>query len=147
MARPTITFGSATSGITLAVWRRVHAPAENYWDGNWLSTEIRIAVGSFKGQIDADLRAEEFERFKNQLQNLHDGSVGHAEFETVEGWITLHLVVTDGLGHIRCDGTVTDQPGIGNRLTFSLDLDQSYLPQLIADLDELTTNFPVVGAP
>jgi hypothetical protein len=62
----------------------------------------------------------------------------------MEGWVSLDFE-GDRLGHIRCSGTVMDDPGIGNRLNFTLDLDQSYLPQLISDLDHLIEVFPPIG--
>ncbi len=62
----------------------------------------------------------------------------------MEGWVAL-VFQGDLVGHIKCSGTVLDQPGIGNRLEFTLDLDQSYLPKLLSDLDHLVETFPVIG--
>jgi hypothetical protein len=64
----------------------------------------------------------------------------------MEGWVTL-LLDGDGLGHVAFRGTVVDQPGIGNRLDFSLELDQSQLPSLICELDHILATYPVIGTP
>lgn len=40
-----------------------------------------------------------------------------------------------------------DQPGIGNRLTFGLDFDQTELPEILRGLDAICAAFPVVGKP
>jgi hypothetical protein len=40
-----------------------------------------------------------------------------------------------------------DEPGIGNRLTFGLDFDQTELPEILRGLDAICVAFPVVGKP
>jgi hypothetical protein len=39
------------------------------------------------------------------------------------------------------------QPGIGNRLTFGLDFDQTELPEILRGLDAICAAFPVIGKP
>jgi hypothetical protein len=41
--------------------------AEDYWDGNWLTCEVRIAAGGFRGKFQSNLRTDELERFANQV--------------------------------------------------------------------------------
>ena len=142
-----VVFGTVARGILLTVHRRTHAGAEDYWDGNWLSTDIRATICGFNVRVDADLRVDEFEAFRSEVSELHSGARRDAKLETMEGWISMHLTLTDRLGHICCTGTILDEPGIGNHLEFSLDIDQSYLPQLVRELDEVLVNFPIVGAP
>jgi hypothetical protein len=51
----------------------------------------------------------------------------------------------DKTGHIRCDCFLMDAAGIGNRLTFKLDLDQTYLPALLNEIDVAISAFSIVG--
>ena len=56
----------------------------------------------------------------------------------------LHLrLIGDGKGHIELTGEIADQPGIGNRLHFTLQIDQSQLGASIHELEKVTTEFPV----
>jgi hypothetical protein len=62
-----IIFGGAQNGITMSVMRRTHTGCTDYWDGNWLTTDVRVAIGGFRGRVDCDLRAEEFLKFRDDL--------------------------------------------------------------------------------
>ena len=54
----------------------------------------------------------------------------------MEGQLLLRLI-GDGKGHIELTGEVADQPGIGNRLNFTLRCDQSLLGASIRDLEKV----------
>jgi len=64
----------------------------------------------------------------------------------MEQWLTLSIV-GDGIGHFSVDCTACDQPGMGNTLRFKLAFDQTELPAMLRDLDELIRLFPVRGKP
>ena len=49
----------------------------------------------------------------------------------------------DGKGHIELVGQVADQPGIGNRLHFTLHFDQSQLAASVHELEKVIAEFPV----
>jgi hypothetical protein len=51
-------------------------------------------------------------------------------------------LVGDGKGHIALRGEVADQPGVGNRLHFTLQFDQSQLGASVRELERLTLQFP-----
>lgn len=144
MHHPTLLIGNQSNGVTLVTWRRTHAGTSDYWDGNWVSTRIEILAGGFRGKIEADLRSEEFDAFRKGVQQLYATLNGRAELSTLEGWITLTLE-GDGRGHVKVTGAVLDQPGIGNRLIFNFDLDQTYLPEVIEQLNLILETYPVVG--
>ena len=83
--------------------------------------------------------------FLAQLRPLHETLRGTAEFSTLEE--QLHLRVTgDGKGHMELVGEVADQPGIGNRLHFTLHFDQSQLAASIRELERVTAESPVRAA-
>ena len=64
----------------------------------------------------------------------------------MEHWLTLSIL-GDGIGHFSVDCAACDQPGTGNTLRFKLAFDQTELPAMLRDLDELLRLFPVRGKP
>ena len=118
------------------------APVGEYWDDNWLSVEIRVRAGGFRGKAAATIITSELTRFLSELRPLFETLRGSAEFATMEGQLGLRLV-GDGKGHVELRGEVADQAGIGNRLHFVLQLDQSQLGTSIRDLEKVISEFPV----
>jgi hypothetical protein len=99
----------------------------------FFSAEIDIQAGFWRGAYPATFQLGDFQRLRKQLQVMYDWQDNTAEFTTMEGWLALKLTL-DHLGHVRLEGIATDYPGTGNTLTFHIDIDQSYLPRIIADL-------------
>jgi hypothetical protein len=54
-------------------------------------------------------------------------------------------VTGDGRGHFTARCELRDQPGIGNKLIIELAFDQTDVPAMLRDLDELLRRFPVRG--
>ena len=120
-------------------------PVGEYHDDNWLTVQVRVRVGGFRGTVDGAFITEEFVAFLTQLRSLHQSLSGTAEFTTMEGKLRLRLT-GDGKGHIELVGEVADQSGIGNRLHFTLHFDQSQLGASIHELERVTSEFPVRAA-
>jgi hypothetical protein len=128
--------------IEVEVFRYERSPLGDYHDDNWLTVQVRVWAGGFRGTIDAAFLTGEFIAFLDQLRRLHQSLSGTAEFATLEE--QLHLRLTgDGKGHIALVGDVSDQPGIGNRLHFTLQFDQSQLVASIHELEGVIAKFPV----
>ena len=127
--------------------RALHRPdpqETDYWDGNWIESQVLVAAGGFHGSIGLSLRAEEFVDFRDQLASLSERLDGTARFSTMEGQLKLTLS-GDGKGHVLVEGVVLDEAGVGNSLSFSFEIDQTYLSGLLQSLDAVITRFPVVG--
>ena len=105
-------------------------------DYSWLPGTVVISVGNFSGSYDFMPRIEEIEMFKNEISTLYQKLNGIATFETLEDQIKLTLS-GNGRGCIFVSGIATDSPGRGNRLHFTFDIDQTYLPNLINELDSI----------
>ncbi len=118
------------------------APVGEYYDDNWLTVEIRIRAGGFRGETAATIITGELTKFLAELNPLFDTLSGTAKFATLEGQLGLRLR-GDGKGHVELCGEVADQPGIGNRLHFTLHFDQSQLGASIRELERVTSRFPV----
>lgn len=113
-----------------------------YHDDNWLTVQVRVSVGGFRGAVEGSFLTDELVAFLSQLRSVHLCLSGTAEFTTLEG--QLHMRSTgDGKGHVELVGNVADQPGIGNRLHFTLHFDQSQLGTSVHELERVTSQFPV----
>jgi hypothetical protein len=113
-----------------------------YWDDNWLVVEVSVHAGGFQGKTRASIQTSELAAFGRDLRQLYDMLSGTAEFTTIEE--QLHLILKDdGKGHITLKGEMMDQPGIGRRLKFNLEFDQSQLANSIRDLSVIIAKFPV----
>jgi hypothetical protein len=128
--------------IEIDILRYERAPVGEYYDDNWLMSQIRVRVGGFHGKINASFLTVDLITFLTQLRPLFNQLIGTAEFSTLEE--QLHLTLTaDGKGRCELTGEVSDQPGIGNQLQFSLQFDQSQLGRSIRELESVTEEFPV----
>jgi hypothetical protein len=138
--------GNDRERISLAILGRSHPGATDYWDGNWVRASVEARVGGFTAAFGADLRTDELDRFRSELRVLYETLAGEAVFETLEGCVAFRFV-GDGQGHIRVEAELRDEPGVGNRLRCELELDQTYLPPIMAALDTALGHWPVVGNP
>ncbi|HAO99567.1 MAG TPA: hypothetical protein DCQ83_05935 [Fibrobacteres bacterium] len=112
-----------------------------YYDDNWLTVEIRIQAGGFHGKMSASFITNELITFLSALRPLYQSLNGTARFDTLEEQLSLKLT-GDGRGHFELSGEVSDQPGIGNSLRFTLQFDQSQLGTSIRELEQVTLRFP-----
>jgi hypothetical protein len=138
--------GAERECVIVDVAARERPQSTDYWDGNWLHASVRVHVGGFDGRASGALRAEEFITFRDEVAALQQSLRGHATFSTMEDWITIKMM-GNGRGHIEVTGQLHDEPGSVNRLMFRLELDQTHLPRVLAELDEVLIRFPVRGHP
>lgn len=132
--------------LRISALRRCHPDQHDYWDGNWVESEIQVRASGFEGAFRANLRSEDFENFNRELTTLSKTLSGKATFSTMEDQLTFTME-GDGRGHIQVSGQATDVVGVGNRLEFSLRMDQTYLPPILKALSVVLKKFPVLGAP
>lgn len=146
MTIPTIVIGAEGSEhIAIAVTRREFPESADYWDGNWVYATVRIRVGAFRGEYEAQLRTDELAQLRSGLVRLHAELSGNASLESMEEWLRI-TIEGDGRGHFIARCEARDQPGIGNMLRFELRFDQTELPPVLASLDAVLAAFPVKGS-
>jgi hypothetical protein len=125
---------------------RSHPGLFDDWDGNGIDCEVEIAAGGFRGSFQAQLRAEEFQAFLEQVQGVTTTIEGVASLTGMEGQIALSLT-GEGSGRLRLAGEARDVAGTGNRLQFAFDVDATCLPEISRSLEHLLSAFPVIGTP
>lgn len=113
----------------------------DFTDGcDWVPCSLDIAAGAWRGSLDVSLCASDFPQFRTQLQTFYNTLAGTARFDTTERQLELEFSI-DNLGHVAVKGIAVDRVCDGNRLSFVLTLDQSYLPDIIAQLHAIESTF------
>jgi hypothetical protein len=134
--------GERHERVEIDVRRYERAPTGEYFDDNWLSVRVAVAAGGFRGSFDAAFQAAELVAFRDQLAALYETLRGRAELRTMEEQLSLDCV-GNGQGAIEVRGVALDQPGIGNRLGFTLALDQTQIGASLKQLEAILREFPV----
>jgi hypothetical protein len=139
--------GAVGCRVDVYVRGRMLPQSTDYWDGNWLESDIVVDVGAFHGKIAAALRVDELQRFRKELEVVYLTVAGAAHLASLEEWITLDVKV-DAWGHLTVDGEIQDRPGMGNRLSFHIaELDQTDLPPVIEGLTAIEAAYPILDQP
>ncbi|WP_111309759.1 WapI family immunity protein [Confluentibacter sediminis] len=118
--------------------------AELDWDKNSLNSMISVKVGAFSGKFKADLMTSDFEIFKRELKIVYSELNRGATFEGIESQVTIHIK-GDGIGHLNAKCWLMDYAGTGNELKCEFDFDQTQLPKLIDQLENITSEYPTTG--
>lgn len=103
--------------------------------------EARSATVNCGGSI---LMTSDFLRFRDQLIAVNTDLVGEAELAGYEPDLRVSLKM-QRLGHLKAEVEITPDH-LSQFHQFLLDLDQSYLPALIASCDAILARYPVTGA-
>jgi hypothetical protein len=101
----------------------------------WCAANVEIAVPSFHGWIEIYLDAFAVNNFVGQLTNMYGSLQGTASLMPLEEQFTLTLHAKTS-GHIHAEGTAWSQATCGNKLVFQFELDQSFLPQVLLQLQD-----------
>ena len=127
--------------------RRENPEADDYWDANWLVTSIELVVGEIRARVTAHLRSDDLRAFREDLEQLDWLAKREARLESLEGWLTLRIMAT--ATGLAVEGELVDQPGIGNRVSFTIgsDLALADITPTIRALRAIETRFPIVGNP
>lgn len=143
-----LTIGPARGDhVAIRVLQRAYPSSADYWDGNWVRSTIHVRAGGFLAVVTADLRTDEIHRLAEGLRFIDDNLFGSAVLQSMEDWVDL-TITCEANGSLSVAGEVTDQPGTGNRLAFSLPgLDQTYLRDWLVQAAAIEAAFPVVGRP
>ena len=118
--------------------------AELDWDKNVLDLVVKLNVGAFSANLSTDIMTTDFEVFKRELKYLYDNLKGTATFEGIEADLTINIQ-GDGIGHLYAKCFLTDSIADGNELNCEIGFDQTQIPELIKQLEKITTEFPTTG--
>jgi hypothetical protein len=129
----------------LEVW--VHGrecpDAVDEWDGNWLRVSARhSARGAIVQASGSFLDTVSFVRFAAELRELHQTLSGEASLESLEPELKATLKGKGPCGVLELAIEISpDYPKQTH--AFSAEIDQSYIPQIIADCERVIATYPV----
>jgi hypothetical protein len=101
---------------------------------DWIKGQVRIEVGTFKGELEIHLCVSDIIRFKEQLEPVYERLEGVAELKTIEDQLSIRVEV-DKLGHVHVSGHLLDDFVAGNKLDFNIRYDQTLLWHTISEID------------
>ncbi|MBX3585087.1 MAG: hypothetical protein KF796_00475 [Ramlibacter sp.] len=122
----TVCLGTASEFVSM---RFPRAPIPE----GWLEADVEIAVRGFRGSIAPSLEVHDLKLFLEELEALDRTVKGSAQLQPRERQFNLKLTATP-VGHIQMSGTAWSQATYGNRLEFELELDQTFLRELLSQL-------------
>ncbi|AQU78887.1 MULTISPECIES: hypothetical protein [Planococcus] len=134
--------GSETK-VEIMILERLYPESIGSWEGDWVKAALRVEIPGYSVNFLADLRTEEFKEFRDQLAAMNQELEGTASLISIENAIEAKAVI-DSLGGIYWEVRTCYPIGTGAVLTFEFDSDQSYLNQLVKELDEVLKEFPVL---
>ena len=144
---PSLLIGDANGErLEIRALRRSHPDASDFWDANWIESDVLLHVGGFRARYRASLRSDEFRSFREQVQGLEEARRDAASFATMEGQLAFALTL-DKRGRVGVEGSARDDAGSRNALAFAFEIDATYIPAILRSLNDLARKYPVVGGP
>lgn len=131
------------AGFQLWVHGRQFPEAVDYDDGNWLRVTAHCgASGASVWAQGAILMVTDIARFGDACTAMYRGEAKLGTLEPLEPEICIMLRNSDNLGHICATVKITPDHLAQSHL-FEFDIDQSYLPDIIAQCSEIVRKFPI----
>ena len=103
-----------------------------------LDVTIEIIAGGFSGKYNAHIFEQELTHLRDELNRIYKNLRGTTKFETLEFIVSekpLEFeILGNGLGQFAVAGVARHE---NNRLVFNLEFDQTYIPAMVRELDEI----------
>lgn len=136
--------GQNAECLEIKILRRENSKSTDYWDGNWLNAEVKIETSHFKAHYGTNFRAEDFQRFYDDIIRLKNHDVNEVVFTTMEEGLHLNLELQKN-GSLLCSGKTNNLSE--NSLEFQFTIDNMALNYLVDQLREILKEYPVIGSP
>lgn len=133
----------AISALRIWVHNGQFLDSTDQWDGNWLDVTVRVrhlrAVVWASGAI---LTTMDLATWRDGCSKLYKGEVDLATLNPLEPELEVAICKVDAVGHLELRIDITPDH-LSQNHTFRIEIDQSYLPGLIRELDAILVKFPV----
>jgi hypothetical protein len=123
----TVRFGNASEFVSIEL-------PKTFSQEGWAKARVEVAAHCFRGDISPFIEAKDLQPFLSQLKALYQSLEGAAEFSPLEQQFTLKIV-GNGRGQMHVSGVAWSMAMHENRLSFQIELDQTYLADPIANLE------------
>ena len=120
--------------------------AQDYWDGNWVVTRIQAETQGYKANFTDQVHLGDVVRFYEQVMKMNVTLTGEATLAMMEEYLTVTGTL-DARGCVNWSAMLAQPFKRDNRLQFAFHADQSYLPELIQQLEGVLMEFQVRGRP
>jgi len=115
--------------------------AENEWDNQWLRVNIAVKAGAFNGSFTAGMMISEFKILHDYFSLLYNNLKGEIAFESIEYNLEMNIK-GDGIGHFNAQVTARDDTFEGAVIKFHINFDQTFLPEIINQLEDIIKTYP-----
>lgn len=117
---------------------------QDYWDGNWLNvTALCEGNGSRVKVSGSFIHLGELKQWKEALVEFQHKLVGSINLPTMEPTLGIKITTTNsGTGQLDCEIDITGNH-ISEQHHFVLNIDQSYLSGLLAQLAIVLREYPI----
>ena len=134
---------SESSSVQITILnRRISYDSNDYWDNNWIKSEIKINTQIFRGTYSTNLRTDDFQRFYKDLSDLSKDEIQDIEFTTMEEGLFLNGKL-DYTGNFKWN--VIAKPEAGYRLSFPMVTDNYSIRILMNEVLKILDAYPVIG--
>jgi hypothetical protein len=124
----------------LSIRERQFPEAADYWNANFLVSDLEISAGAFRGAFGAVIRNEDLERFLRQLRLLYERASGGASLE-VSDWLSLDILA-EGHSQMKVWCQVDDGH---NNLEGRWAFERAGLLTIIEQIETVCSVYPVVA--
>ena len=118
---------------------------DEYWDANWpnVRAEVELPGQSWVKAAGAFVMTAELARFRDELRMVYEQLDGEAGLWTIEPELKVRLTAQPN-GGLEVEISLTPNQ-MTQEHTFFVALDQSYLPPVINQINDILNRFPVRG--
>jgi len=102
---------------------------------DWIDALVEIKAGGFFGKANINLTLSDIITFQKDIEGLYRDLSGTAQFKTIENQVGFTVEAARG-GQMTFVGFVKDDVSFGNKLTFEMELDQTFLKRTISEVDK-----------
>ena len=140
----TILVAGDAARLTLEMQHREYPESTDYWDANWVVTRFFATAPGFRADFVESVHLSEVISLRKGLAKMHARMEGAVEWKAMDGFLELTAEM-DKLGHIHWTIDLIYPAGVGARLSLELENDQTYLPALLNQIDDILEAFPLLG--
>ena len=130
------------AGLSIWIHQRQFPESEEFWDANWL--DITAGCEASGAQVETSgsiLHLTELDKLLRECRQMHASLSGKASFVCMERELDLKLEMQTG-GRLTMEVKITPNH-LEQKHWFQFEIDQSYLPELIRDCQQILEKFPL----
>jgi hypothetical protein len=131
--------------LTITVFGYSYLESSDYWDGNWINVNVYYKSGISEVSIKGDfLHLTEIDLFMNDCKKVLSGETNVITLPTMENNLQLSLMM-NLMGQISGE-IVLSSNDMKEKHEYEINIDQSYLPEIMKQCESVLLKFPIKGS-